>query len=655
MANFCLVKPLADLFKQKLKSGEIDPQKLADMSSEERHKFFADFLGEDNAKQVNSLFESKMLLKNQKAGMITWAKKVAGLTPEVRRDLISRIEKLDRVLNPKEQEQFLHDLASTKLGIDVTQQEAKTISDLSKKIQDNSTPLADGSRSPEYGKAVVELRNYLGELKANANKLGVEDFKNRPVEAVKRTAFGVGNLTKGLTFAFDTASLFHQGGFSFLTNPGIWLKSGREAFVKAFQQLGTSSHVMDHVDAQIISRANYDKYVAMKLDIGTTEDPLPSSLPEKIPLYGRAYKATEVAFTGFLHNLRANLADNELKIAQDHGIDITDKRQLQSLGKMINSSTGRGNLGKFEQAGSEINALFASVRLLKGQADTLTAHIFDKDVTGYVKKRAGERLVKAVVAEAGILAISSMLMPGSVEWNPQSSDFGKIKIGNQRFNTPLSGQASLVTLAARLLTMTSKSSTTGKYTKLNDATYGAQTGMDVLNSFFENRFSPVAALLRDYMKGKDPSGNKFDLTTEVRNMILPIGVTSNIQLNQDTTANKILGFLGNEVGLYSTSYPSAKASNWNDSQNAELNQFKSKVGQTTFDNANVKFNKDLQAATDRLINSSTYKNLSDSEKQKAITDLKTKIQSEVFKSYGFKYKAAKQSKTIKDLINEASQ
>jgi hypothetical protein len=49
---------------------------------------------------VNSTFEAKLLLKDQQRGYLTWAKKLTGVTPEIRRDLISRIEKMDKVLNP---------------------------------------------------------------------------------------------------------------------------------------------------------------------------------------------------------------------------------------------------------------------------------------------------------------------------------------------------------------------------------------------------------------------------------------------------------------------------------------------------------------------------------------------------------------------------
>src|SRR3990167_8711640 len=99
MAIWCLTKENVDRFKIALKDGTINPFKMASLASEDRHAFLSKFVGEENALQVNSLFESKLLLKNQKAGFISWAKKVSGITPQVKRDLISRIERMDNVLN----------------------------------------------------------------------------------------------------------------------------------------------------------------------------------------------------------------------------------------------------------------------------------------------------------------------------------------------------------------------------------------------------------------------------------------------------------------------------------------------------------------------------------------------------------------------------
>src|SRR3990167_3546409 len=116
MPSFCLVPKQVEQFKIALKDGTINPEKLGKMSSEQRRAFLEKLVGSDNGKQVNTLFESKLLLKNQKAGYISWAKRVSGMSPQAKRDLISRIERMDNVLNPTEERAFLEDLASQRLG-----------------------------------------------------------------------------------------------------------------------------------------------------------------------------------------------------------------------------------------------------------------------------------------------------------------------------------------------------------------------------------------------------------------------------------------------------------------------------------------------------------------------------------------------------------
>ena len=131
MPVWCLTKENVLKFKQALRDRTIDPFKLAELTSPQRRTFLEKFVGKENGLQVNSLFESKLLLKNQKAGYVTWAKRVSGITPQTKRDLLSRIERMENILNPEEEQAFLQDLATTRLGFGVTEIEARAITDQS--------------------------------------------------------------------------------------------------------------------------------------------------------------------------------------------------------------------------------------------------------------------------------------------------------------------------------------------------------------------------------------------------------------------------------------------------------------------------------------------------------------------------------------------
>ena len=436
----CLPQELVNKFKKGLVSGEINPEKLASMTSEERRNFFSKYAGE-NAKDVNALFESKLLLKNQKQGYINWAKTVAGLKPEIRRDLISRIEKMDKVLDPKDHQSFLEDLASKRLGTDVSFEEAKQIADLSHKVTQSKT---SGDRM-DYGRAKVALGNYVSDLKnSNAPSFWHKSMGEKLNE--------VAGTSKGLKASMDNSAIFRQGWKTMFSHPGIWTKNAKETFGDMVKQFGGKA-VIDEVQADIQSRPTYELMKKAKLDIGTTEEQFPSHLAEKLPVFGRLYKASEAGYTGFVYKTRADVFDKYLKIAETSGVNITDSKQLESIAKLVNSLTGRGHLGDMgEKAAGAVNNLFFSPRFLKSNIDFLTAHQFQKGVTPFVRKQAATNLVKVIVGSASILAIANALKPGSVETDPRSSDFGKIKIGNTRFDVT-GGMGSIITLASRLVSV----------------------------------------------------------------------------------------------------------------------------------------------------------------------------------------------------------
>ena len=294
---FCIPKELVQAFKDKLKSGEITPEKLVDMTSKERHSYLGETLGETNARSVNALFESKLLLKNQQLGIINWAKKVAGLKPEVLRDIVSKVNRMDKVLDPKEMGAFLEDLASQRLGFDVTFEEAAKISELAKDISSKKEKLTDNlpDGSPErmeYGTSLALFKDYIGKLKKG--ETAWKEYVDNPGKAV----IDVSGVAKSSKSTLDNSFFGRQGIKVMYTNPIIWTKN----FLKSWTDIGKELKGQDAgivVRADVFSRRNAvnGHYERMKLDIGITgEEAFPSSLPSRVPGLGRLFKASESAF-----------------------------------------------------------------------------------------------------------------------------------------------------------------------------------------------------------------------------------------------------------------------------------------------------------------------------------------------------------------------
>jgi hypothetical protein len=172
----------------------------------------------------------------------------------------------------------------------------------------------------------------------------------------------------------------------------------------------------------------------------------------------------------------------------------------------------------------------------------------------FVRKQAAINLVKTVGAIAAILSIAEAMYPGSVETDPRSADFGKIRIGNTRFDVS-GGMSSLLTLAVREMTQTSKSSTTHKITKLNSNKFGATTGMDVVYTFFENKLSPTAGLFRDVIKGRDFSGKPLTVSKELANTVLPMPIQNYLDTSKDPkAADLLLVIIADGLGIGTNTY-----------------------------------------------------------------------------------------------------
>jgi len=568
---YCLPKEDADRFKRGIISGEIDPAKMADMTSEKRHAFLADILGESNAGPVNTLFESKLLLKNQQAGMIAWAKQVMGHNRPAQKTIIDKIQGMKDVLTPKTEDAFLSDLAEHKLGTKVTLEEAQRIADLAEEVQKAKADKDAGGDRLSYGRAVVELHDFVNELKLEARKIRISDFKKNPGATIGRVAHAAAGNTKAIRASMDDSAIFRQGWKTLLTHPGIWQANARQSFVNLVKAYGSEA-VMKELNADIVSRPNYDLMKLARLKVyNVNEEAFPTSLPEKLShvgpsikmlapvrALGNLYRSTEHAYTAFVQKTRADVFDKYIEIARKAGLDLNDEEELHGIGKLTNSLTGRAHLGKIEPVAGIINNVFFSPRLVKSHLDTLLLHPFESmggdRYWSFARKQAAINLLKIIGGTAAILTIAKAIKKDSVDMDPRSADFGQIKVGHTRFDMT-GGMRSIVTLAARLLTMASKSSTTGKVHPLNTGRYGSETGMDVLGNFAGGKLAPVPGAVRDVMKGQTFDGKTPTWANEVVNLLVPMTVTNFQELHNDPkSANIILAVIADALGISTNTY-----------------------------------------------------------------------------------------------------
>lgn len=544
--TYCLTKTIAESFKKALKDGTINPEALAGMQSKDREAFFKNIIGETDAPQVNALFEKKMLLKNIEAGFISWAKSVIGIEPAVRRGMVERIKGMDMsILSPGKREAFEKYLAEQSLGIKVTFEEAKTITRIAKtlaerkeKFNEKTEEWTNTKDRISFGLAQTDIQNFLDESRNPTNGLGVlasvrktgseyrKIISDKPFSGTLKVAGltikNLSDLSISMVASLDNSFLGRQGISVLMTHPTAWWSGAKQSYISIAKEFG-GENAMHALHADILSRPNamMGRYEIAGI-IAPNEEQYPTSLPEKIPLFGRAFRMSSAAFKSSALRMRADAFDLILENAELNGVDIDSKEELKSYGMLVNSLTARGSLGK--RGGSTIvKVLLWSPRMLRASFDGLTAHTFDYvkgDMTKSAYKEAGKNLFKIVAVTAAILAIIHAIYPDAVELDPTSADFGKIRIGNYRFDIT-GGKAGLITLAFRLLKGSSKSTTSGKVTEYGSG-FGGQDRFDALIDFFTNKVTPPVDVLISLLKGRDFSGNEPTFSSIVKNLYTPL-------------------------------------------------------------------------------------------------------------------------------------
>lgn len=659
----CLPKKSIQDFKKALKIKEINMSELLNMKHPELVALFEKYAGSE-AQSVATLFEEKLILKNRLKGIENLFSKLGEIgkySPEGKQALENaksefRQKQQQRIFSPAENENFLNGLADKIVGTNINEIEAKnifnftTIADnLKKGFDDKTETWSSDQQAKQYGAAKVLLENYFEELKTG--KMTLAEMLKERLSQFKETAKtntprAVGQLLMdtlktisdnsiSLVATLDNSFMGRQGLKTLMTHPSVWWEDMvKGSFSDIAKTLG-GQNAKDALWADIYSRPNYlnGSYDLAKL-IPKTEEQFPTLLPERLPIVGRAIKASEVAFTGSAIRGRTKLFDLLSERAKDNGVDMTDKYQIKSLGTIINSLTAKGQFGY--KAEGALRLILWAPRMIKANIDVLTGHL-GQDISPFARKQAAINLLKIVTTSATIMMIANALKPKSAETDPRSSDFGKIKIGNTRFDFT-GGAASLITLASRLITQSTKSATTGVISSLGSKV--GQTSMfDVITNFLTGKTTPPVRVLIDFLQGRNFKGEVPTLGGELYQASVPISIQNAIQLKDDNSAEAVLGVILDGLGINANTY--VANTNWEQNLGKELQQFKDKVGDAKFKEANDLYNKQVSDWFIAVKLNSKFSTLSDEDKQKVIVNKKLDIKNKIFRRYGFIYRQTK--------------
>ncbi len=527
----------------------------------------------------------------------------------------------------------------------ITSEEAANIVRFSKTVAETKANLEAGGNRFEYGAARVAFEKYIEHLKgrddtishmarrrADEFKTTYQDHKAKAVyDVIKDSIQTLSDTSISLVASLDNSFIGRQGLKVLMTHPTVWWPAARESFRDIRKVLGgQDAHAA--LMADIYSRPNClnGAYDTAKL-IPKTEEQFPTSMPERVPYAGRMFKASQTAFEGAAIRMRTDLYDLLSKTAEEAGQNVTDKIWIEDVGRVINSLTARGAWGKRGEP-AIVRVILWAPKMLKANLDVLTAHGAGAGLeTGFARKEAALNLLKIVGSTAVLLAMAAA-MGADVEDDPRSTDFGKIKVGDTRFDVT-GGAASIITLAARLLSGSYKSASTGLIHNYGTK-YAARTRWDAFIDFLTNKTSPPARVVVDMLKGKNWKGEPFTWSGAAYQALTPISIQNAIKLKDEASADRVLGVIADFVGVNTQSFTASEKA-WDEEQSKEMKQFHDRLGADKFKEANKKYNDRVNSWYDKAKNNPYFRKLTDDQKSEEWRKERAKAKKAVFREYRF--------------------
>jgi hypothetical protein len=345
------------------------------------------------------------------------------------------------------------------------------------------------------------------------------------------------NTARAVLTSFDVSAVLRQGGFIVLGNP----VRGFRNLGPMFQAFGSDKFAKEE-KFRLQNRENFKNgaYQQSKLfladvnkvdQMSKQEENFMSRWIDKLPkgargLYlGSAIQGSQRAYTVFLNRLRMDTFDAMVANLKK-GSEPTPQ-EMSAAANFINIATGRGNLGKFNQAGTALNTVFFAPRLVASRFQILAGYPYFTAsgrtkalvLREYAKFFTGALLVYAL----GMLAQDDEDEP--IETDPRSSDFLKIRFGDTRVD-PLSGLIQATVLVSRLVSGEKKQAS-GKIVPIRGekVPYGADDSFDVMGNFARTKFSPIVGSLVNVITGKNVVGETTDVVEETKRMLIPMSFT----------------------------------------------------------------------------------------------------------------------------------
>jgi hypothetical protein len=138
-----------------------------------------------------------------------------------------------------------------------------------------------------------------------------------------------------------------------------------------------------------------------------------------------------------------------------------------------------------------------------------------------VRKMALSDMLKFASMTAMILGLLSLNDEFTVETDPRSSDFAKVRDGNFRYDL-LAGYQQVIRMLTQVATGQRKSTTTGKIVPLSKDVFPYDTRASVMMTFLRGKLAPIPGTAIDWLEGENVVGEDVTLKGTLIKSFVPI-------------------------------------------------------------------------------------------------------------------------------------
>lgn len=382
---------------------------------------------------------------------------------------------------------------------------------------------APGLMSPELERLAYQRDRLRKRINDKINALRPQGFWGRVSEPI--------NLARAIQTMHPFTAVLKQAGFTTYAHPVVAAKS----LIPTIRAMASDMRARQINDA-ILSRENAPMYARSGLYLAPMDGTLHASEETflgrwagKIP----GFSGSKRAYITFLNQTRADLYDHfAATLARNGEPTLTEAKDIANF---INKGTGRGGLGKAESAAVPLGQAFFSPRYAASRFQLLAGQPFySGEGSARTKVLIAKEYARALSGIATVYALGAAA-GGKEEWDPRSSNFGKIKFGNVYLD-PLFGLSQATVFLTRMATGEKKTAT-GRVVPIRDSYHPLDAfradpigkvpprgdrASAVVGNFLRSKLAPAAGAAVDIASGQNMMGEPRTPATAAREMLTPI-------------------------------------------------------------------------------------------------------------------------------------